>query len=257
MEKLTKGELAMNILIVDDEELQLETIRRGIRIHGHQVHLATSGQEALEFLEKHHDDSTLVITDYFMPEMNGISLVKAIRERYGDIPVILMTAFGDKSLAIEALRNRCDNYLDKPFKPNELIAQIDEIQLQREKRRRRGQFQATGQTKKKAGRLYRFVPAKKAKEKSTEAEQAAALRTEETVIEQNINQDIRQSVNQHVDQVSPDLEEPLLLEEENPLDRLGGGLSLALPLVKIIFPTFIFLLLALTTFFLLVLPLFR
>jgi hypothetical protein len=47
------------------------------------------------------------------------------------------------------------------------------------------------------------------------------------------------------------------LEEENPLDRLGGGLSLALPLVKIIFPTFIFLLLALTTFFLLVLPLFR
>ncbi|MGI6649409.1 MAG: response regulator [Bacillota bacterium] len=253
MEKLTKGELAMNILIVDDEELQLETIRRGIRIHGHQVHMATSGEEALAYLEEHRDDSTLVITDYFMPEMNGMSLVKTIRERYGDIPVILMTAFGDKSLVIEALRNRCDNYLDKPFKPNELMAQIDEIQLQREKRRRRGQFQATGQTKKKEGRLYRFVPAKKAREKGADAEQAAALKTEETAVEQNVNQNINQDINQ----VSPDLEELLLLEEENPLDRLGGGLSLALPLVKIIFPTFIFLLLALTTFFLLVLPLFR
>ena len=68
-----------------------------------------SGEEALKYLEEHHDESTLVITDYYMPGMNGITLLKSIREQYGDLPVILMTAFGDKNLLIEALQNGCDN----------------------------------------------------------------------------------------------------------------------------------------------------
>jgi len=83
----------MNILLVDDEQFQIDTIKRGIRIHGHQVFAARSGEEALKYLEENHDESTLVITDYYMPGMNGITLLKSIREQYGDLPVILMTAF--------------------------------------------------------------------------------------------------------------------------------------------------------------------
>jgi two-component system response regulator PhcR len=241
----------MNILLVDDEQFQIDTIKRGIRIHGHQVFAAKSGEEALKYLEEHHDESTLVITDYYMPGMNGITLLKTIREQYGDLPVILMTAFGDKNLLIEALQNGCDNYLDKPFKPNDIVTQIDEIQQQRAKRARRGQEVKKGQSPKdnQAGKdnliqmpVRHAGPATEAEANNPEA--APELETVNPAPEAAASR--------------PEAEAILAdLEDKNPLRRLGGGLRYTVPLFKVGFPLFILLLTGLSTFFLLIAPMFR
>lgn len=118
----------MNILLVDDEKYQLETIRRGMKIYGHQVITAESAEEALEILRKEPDTVHLVITDFLMTGMNGLNLLRNIRDNFGDLPVILMTAYGDQNLVVEAMRNKCDDYIDKPFKPKDLLEQVDKIE---------------------------------------------------------------------------------------------------------------------------------
>lgn len=118
----------MNILLVDDEKYQLETIRRGMRIHGHQVVTAESAEEALEVLKQDPQQIHLVITDFLMTGMNGLNLLRNIRDNFGDLPVILMTAYGDQNLVVEAMRNKCDDYIDKPFKPKDLMEQVDKIE---------------------------------------------------------------------------------------------------------------------------------
>ncbi|MDH7479735.1 MAG: response regulator [Syntrophomonadaceae bacterium] len=118
----------MNILLVDDEKYQLETIKRGVKIHGHQVITAESAEEALEYLRQRPGEVHLVITDYLMNGMNGLNLLKEIRRSFGSLPVIIMTAYGDQNLVVEAMRNRCDDYIDKPFKPRDLMEQVEKIE---------------------------------------------------------------------------------------------------------------------------------
>jgi len=118
----------MNILLVDDEKYQLETIKRGMKIHGHTVTTVESAEEALQELRRHPDTIQLVITDYLMTGMNGLNLLKAIRQDFGQLPVIMMTAYGDQNLVVEAMRQRCDDYIDKPFKPKDLLEQVDKIE---------------------------------------------------------------------------------------------------------------------------------
>ncbi|UCE75222.1 MAG: response regulator [Methanomassiliicoccales archaeon] len=118
----------MNILVVDDDALQLETLRRGLKNKGYQVLEALSGKEAVKcFARSNMAKIDLVLSDYLMPGMNGIELVKKIRQNYGSLPVILMTAYGEKELVIEALRNRCDSFIEKPFTLDQLMQEIERV----------------------------------------------------------------------------------------------------------------------------------
>jgi DNA-binding NtrC family response regulator len=119
----------MNILVVDDEAVMLESIRIGLESNGHRVFQAHSAQEALDQLYFNGHRIDLVATDYLMPTMNGIDLLKAIRRRHPTLPVILITAYADKWLAIEALKNRCDSLIEKPFSLDQLVAEIERIKL--------------------------------------------------------------------------------------------------------------------------------
>ncbi len=112
------------ILIVDDEIVQIETLRRGLRTRGCRVLDALNGTEALARLEG-SDEIDLIVTDYAMPGMNGMELLAKIREQGRTTPVIMMTAYGDKDLVVEAMRHRCDGFLDKPFTLEELLEVID------------------------------------------------------------------------------------------------------------------------------------
>lgn len=114
----------MNILVVDDEHVQVETICRGLRRKGFRVTQAYNGGDALKKIQ---DDTgiDMVITDYAMPGMNGLDLLKKIREIHGSLPVIMMTAYGEKELVIEALKNRCDNFIEKPFTLDQLLTEAD------------------------------------------------------------------------------------------------------------------------------------
>lgn len=111
------------ILIVDDKRVQLKTLRRGLRTRGYRVVEAISGQAALDLLDQ-DTQIDLVLTDYAMPAMNGIELLQKIRATNKTIPVILMTAYGDKDLVVEAMHHRCNGFIDKPFDMDELLNEI-------------------------------------------------------------------------------------------------------------------------------------
>lgn len=117
----------MNILVVDDEAVLVESIKIGLQSKGHQVIAAYGGQEALDHLLEEGQRIDMVITDYLMPGMNGIDLLVAIRQRAPTLPVVLMTAYGETKLVIEALKNKCDGFLEKPFTLDHLIQEIEDI----------------------------------------------------------------------------------------------------------------------------------
>jgi CheY-like chemotaxis protein len=113
----------MNILVVDDEIDQVETLRRGLRSKGFVVFEATHPREALDRL-----DSTtridLLLTDYMMPSMNGIELLEVVRKGHPALPVIMMTAYGHKELLGNTLRSNC-GYIEKPFTLDQLVQEIE------------------------------------------------------------------------------------------------------------------------------------
>ncbi|MCU0587753.1 MAG: response regulator [Syntrophobacteraceae bacterium] len=117
----------MNILIVDDEIVQLESLRRGLRKRGMAVREALRARIALEWIAAPGCDIDLMVTDFAMPEMNGMELLKEIRGAGNRLPVIMMTAYGEKRLVLEALRHQCDGFLDKPFSLEQLTAEIDRV----------------------------------------------------------------------------------------------------------------------------------
>jgi CheY-like chemotaxis protein len=117
----------MNILIVEDESLMLESIRIGFENSGYRVLGALGARQALDHLNRGGQRIDLIVTDYWMPEMNGIDLLKAVRKSHPTLPVIIMSANSDKNLLIEAMKNRCDGFIEKPFSLDQLVAEIERL----------------------------------------------------------------------------------------------------------------------------------
>jgi DNA-binding NtrC family response regulator len=119
----------VNVLIVDNEIVQVENLRIGLSSRGYHVLQALSGQDALDLIEK---DSRidLVLSDYAMPEMNGIELLQNIRWRHGNLPVILMSAYGQREeIVLDTLRNQCNGFIDKPFTLDRLQQEIERVKV--------------------------------------------------------------------------------------------------------------------------------
>ncbi len=119
----------MNIMVVDDERVQVESLRRGLRSRRFGVVEALNGEEAVEHLNDENGSIDMVITDYAMPGMNGMDLLRSIREKDRYLPVIMMTAYGEKDLVIDAMRNHCDSFIEKPFTLDDLMNEIDRAML--------------------------------------------------------------------------------------------------------------------------------
>ena len=115
----------MNILIVDDDLTQLETLRRGLRSKGYNVLEASTGKEALNLFEDTKTDQIhLILADYVMPEMNGLELLKKIREKSNSLPVIIMTAYVQKKLLIDVMHLNGTSVIEKPFTLHKLHCEI-------------------------------------------------------------------------------------------------------------------------------------
>ena len=110
----------MYILLVDDDELFLKTMRRFLTGRGHQLQTAANGLEALEHMDE--DLPELVISDIQMPHMDGIELLQRVQERYPAIPVVLLTGYGDARNAAAAFRHGAYGYLQKPVEVEALLA---------------------------------------------------------------------------------------------------------------------------------------
>ena len=116
----------MDILIVDDERDLLESLRRGLNCLHHKTREVTSADAALKVLQM-SSSIDLVITDHAMPGMSGMELVEWIHREKTDLPVIIMTAFGDKDMVIRTLKNRWSGYIEKPFTLKELTEEIKRV----------------------------------------------------------------------------------------------------------------------------------
>ena len=129
-----------HVLIVDDEAALRQTLARILQRAGMEVTTAGSGQEALEFLSRLHFD--LVYLDLRMPDMSGLSALKAIHAQYRELPVVLFTAQPDLSSAVEALREGAIDYLLKPLEPKAVVERTRAILASGERERRKREIQA-------------------------------------------------------------------------------------------------------------------
>lgn len=113
------------ILIVDDELIMRESLGGWLERDGHYIETAASGEEALERLKDTRFDILLV--DIKMDGMSGLDVLKQVKATDPDTAVVMITAYGSISTAIEAMKNGAFDYLLKPFDPDELGVLIEKI----------------------------------------------------------------------------------------------------------------------------------
>jgi DNA-binding NtrC family response regulator len=109
----TSTPLRPHILVVDDDALIGEQLERLFSHSGYKVTVANRAEQALEFLER--EDIDLVVTDIRLPGIDGVELTKRIAERWSDVPVIVVTGYGDIETAVEVLKLGASDFIVKPF----------------------------------------------------------------------------------------------------------------------------------------------
>jgi putative nucleotidyltransferase with HDIG domain len=111
------------ILVVDDEEAIREIVASMLAAAGYACKQAASGLEALALL-KSGEEFELMLSDLMMAELDGIGLLERTKEKYPDMPVVMVTAVHDISVALDAIRNGAYDYLLKPFEREQLLATV-------------------------------------------------------------------------------------------------------------------------------------
>jgi two-component system response regulator PilR (NtrC family) len=135
------------ILVVDDEASMRQLLEIALGKDGHRITVAESGKTAMGLVDQSAFD--LVISDIKMPDMSGVEVLRYVKQTDPTIPVIMITAFASAETAVEALRLGAYDYLTKPFKIDELKANINNalekrrlkeevVHLKRELRQRHG-----------------------------------------------------------------------------------------------------------------------
>lgn len=115
----------MKVLVVDDSTAMLRVIKLTLSEVGlTDVDTALNGKEAVEKFEAGHYD--LILTDWNMPEMNGIEFVKEVRAKDQDVYMIMVTTECKKEQVIEAIEAGVDNYVTKPFSKKRIQKIIEE-----------------------------------------------------------------------------------------------------------------------------------
>ncbi|MCK6531788.1 MAG: sigma-54 dependent transcriptional regulator [Polyangiaceae bacterium] len=107
------------VLVVDDEENLRLVLRTLLRRNGYEVETAGSGEDALGLVDSFGPD--FVITDVRMPKMGGLDLLATLKAKGSDATVIVMSAYGNTDLALEAMKGGAYDYIQKPFKPDEVV----------------------------------------------------------------------------------------------------------------------------------------
>ncbi|MDR2591580.1 MAG: sigma-54 dependent transcriptional regulator [Chitinispirillales bacterium] len=100
-----------NILVVDDKDFMRESISEVLRRKGYDVKTASGGHEAMEIFKRESFD--LVISDYKMPQMNGVELLQSVKAVNADVPFLIFTGFGEIKIAVEAMQKGAFTFLEK------------------------------------------------------------------------------------------------------------------------------------------------
>lgn len=118
----------MKILTVDDSRMIRMIIVNTLKSLGYEALEAANADKALEVLQISSNEIGLILLDWNMPGMNGYDLLKLIKssDKYKHIPVMMVTTEGERKNVIKAIQSGADNYLTKPFTPEDLSIKIME-----------------------------------------------------------------------------------------------------------------------------------
>jgi DNA-binding response OmpR family regulator len=119
-----------HVLVIEDENDILYPIRYFLVKKGYRVSTAENGRRGWQLISQstsHSHPIDLIITDIMLPDITGLELLKKIREQDLDIPVLVITAFGNKDLLIRLMRLGCMDYLDKPFTSAALLQRVNDV----------------------------------------------------------------------------------------------------------------------------------
>ena len=135
------------VLVVDDEENIRLVLRTLLKKHGYDVEVADSGESALALIDSFDPD--VILTDVRMPRMGGLDLLATLKGKQHPATVIVMSAYGNVDLAIDAMKAGAYDYVSKPFKPDEIVLTLRKAEeretLRRENRALREQIQQDNQ----------------------------------------------------------------------------------------------------------------
>lgn len=134
--------MAEKILLVDDEEMIVESIEYALLQEGYEVARAANGQEALQQVQI--TKPNLIVLDLMLPQLSGLEVCRLLRREHNDVPIIMLTAKGEEIDRVIGLEVGADDYLIKPFSLRELVARIKAL-LRRSK---------TGDTDSKQTKVY-------------------------------------------------------------------------------------------------------
>lgn len=115
----------MKIMVVDDEEIVLESCRRILEPEGFEIVTATSAMEALDVAEI--DRPSLFLVDIKMPVHDGLYLMRDLQFKKSRIPVILMSGLNTEEMIAEAQKMGACEFVAKPFTPDELLASVRKV----------------------------------------------------------------------------------------------------------------------------------
>lgn len=110
------------ILVADDAAFMRMRLKTVLSQNGHEVIEAANGSEAVALYEQHRPD--MVMMDITMPEMDGITALRTIREKDPNAKVVMVSALGQESTVIEALKSGAKDFIVKPFQPERILEAV-------------------------------------------------------------------------------------------------------------------------------------
>jgi DNA-binding NtrC family response regulator len=119
------------ILVVDDEDIVRTSCSRTLSPEGYEVRLAKNGAEGLKMANEDRFD--LVLTDLKMPDMDGIEVLRIIKEKWPETAVIIVTGYQTVDTAVKAIKLGAYDYIEKPFTPDALISAVAEALASKKK----------------------------------------------------------------------------------------------------------------------------
>jgi DNA-binding NtrC family response regulator len=114
--------MSTKVLVVDDKQMMRDSVGATLQRAGYAVVVATNGKDAVAKIARHQP--AVVVTDLKMPEMTGLELLQHLREADNDLPVVLMTAYGTVSDAVEAMKHGAFDFVQKPFEGDQLVVVV-------------------------------------------------------------------------------------------------------------------------------------
>ena len=141
--------MSNKILIVDDEPFNVDILAEELTDKGYVIETSNDGAVALKKVETSRPD--LILLDYMMPDMSGLDVLKELRRKGNDVPVVMITAHGTIDRAVHAMKEGAYDFITRPFEPDHIVLVVEKA-LERERLKR-----GVEMLSEEVGQRYRLV----------------------------------------------------------------------------------------------------